>query len=55
MVRNCTKRHLSHLTTSRESTGASVVAMQVVGDARAGINMGNLRCPNACVICGINT
>src|SRR5260370_41324549 len=29
-VRNCTKRQRSHRTTSRESTGASVVAIQVL-------------------------
>src|SRR6266849_4392818 len=29
-VRNCTKKQRSHLTTSRESTGVSVVAIQVL-------------------------
>src|SRR5579864_3538415 len=38
LVRNWTRAHRSHLTTSRESTGARVVAIQVVEDARAGIN-----------------
>src|SRR5271166_1917763 len=29
-VRNCTKKQWSHLTTSRESTGVNVVAIQVL-------------------------
>jgi hypothetical protein len=38
VVRNWTNKQRSHLTTSRESTGARVVAIQVVEDARAGTN-----------------
>jgi hypothetical protein len=42
LVRNCTSRHRSHLTTSRESTGARVVAIRIFEDARAGIYPGKL-------------
>ena len=38
LVRNWTSKQRSHLTTSRESTGARVVAIQVVREARAGIS-----------------
>src|SRR5260221_11273885 len=35
VVRNCTKRQLSQRTTSRESTGDMIVAIQVLGDQSA--------------------
>src|ERR1700691_6494107 len=48
-VRNCTREQRSHLTTSRESTGAKVVAIQVLRvPERATLKA------NYCVICGMH-
>src|SRR5215467_15310882 len=43
VVRNWTRWQWSHLTTSRESTGASVVAMYCFRRARAGLSSKNLQ------------
>src|ERR1700722_3400964 len=51
-VRNCTKRQWSHRTTSRESTGVSVVAIQVLRVPERGYSQSQLLCTLLDRACG---